>query len=176
MVKSKGFKTGRYQDHEALPFLQSNAHAIARDHGFWEGPEQDNVPTKIALIHEEVSEALKDFREGRMSVTYDYSSPKHPTRQFVPLDWKQELDGTVWWRPSRKLYTDVVPWQPTDDLHHVLTYAGYVAKPEGFPIELADAVIRIMDLAERLGIDLAEMINLKMAYNSTREYMHGRRV
>src|SRR5262249_49322206 len=48
-------------------------------------------------------------------------------------------------------------------------------KPEGFGIELADAVIRIMDICEFLGIDLEKMIELKHRYNVTRPYRHGRK-
>lgn len=46
-------------------------------------------------------------------------------------------------------------------------------KPCGFPSELADAVIRIADLAGALGIDLESAIEEKMAYNETRPYRHG---
>lgn len=46
-------------------------------------------------------------------------------------------------------------------------------KPEGFGIELADAIIRIMDLAEWLGIDLAGLVVEKHEYNLTRSYRHG---
>lgn len=46
-------------------------------------------------------------------------------------------------------------------------------KPEGFSIELADAVIRIMDLCHALGIDLEAAIDLKHAYNTTRPFRHG---
>ena len=46
-------------------------------------------------------------------------------------------------------------------------------KPEGLGIELADAAIRIFDLAEFLGIDIAEMIRIKMQYNETRSHRHG---
>jgi NTP pyrophosphatase (non-canonical NTP hydrolase) len=48
-------------------------------------------------------------------------------------------------------------------------------KPEGFGVELADAVIRILDLAEGLNIDLAKLIRIKLEYNKTRELMHGKR-
>lgn len=47
-------------------------------------------------------------------------------------------------------------------------------KPEGFPTELADAVIRIMDLAEALDIPLAETIEQKHLYNTTRPFKHGK--
>lgn len=49
---------------------------------------------------------------------------------------------------------------------------GYF-KPEGEGIELADAVIRIMDYAIHRGIDLEQMVKLKMAYNATRPHRHG---
>lgn len=52
--------------------------------------------------------------------------------------------------------------------------SGGGVKPEGVPIELADVVIRVFNLAEAEGIDLSEAINLKMAYNRTRERMHGK--
>lgn len=48
-------------------------------------------------------------------------------------------------------------------------------KPEGVAVELADAVIRIADLCGHLGIDLEAAIDLKMAYNETRPFKHGKR-
>lgn len=47
-------------------------------------------------------------------------------------------------------------------------------KPEGFPIELADIVIRVCDFAEALGIDLEHCIRIKSDYNETRPMKHGR--
>lgn len=46
-------------------------------------------------------------------------------------------------------------------------------KPGGFPSELADVVIRVMDMAEWLGIDLEQVIVIKNKYNQTRSYRHG---
>ena len=45
-------------------------------------------------------------------------------------------------------------------------------KPEGVPIELADAVIRIFSYCGEMGIDLSGAIDLKMEYNTTRNYRH----
>ena len=39
--------------------------------------------------------------------------------------------------------------------------------------ELADAMIRIADMAEAKGYRLEEAIKTKLEYNKTREYMHG---
>lgn len=57
-----------------------------------------------------------------------------------------------------------------------IIYEGEAGKPEGMPIELADAVIRIMDLCEYLSIDLADAIKRKMAYNETRPHRHGGKI
>lgn len=42
-------------------------------------------------------------------------------------------------------------------------------------VELADAVIRIMDLSSALQLDLGGAIRDKLAYNKTRAYKHGKR-
>lgn len=46
-------------------------------------------------------------------------------------------------------------------------------KPEGFATELADIVIRVMDLAAHLEINLAAAIAEKHNFNLTREFRHG---
>lgn len=46
-------------------------------------------------------------------------------------------------------------------------------KPEGEFIELADAVIRIMDYFEYNNVSLELMLERKHRYNQTRPYRHG---
>lgn len=46
-------------------------------------------------------------------------------------------------------------------------------KPEGIGIELADAVIRILHMADQLGMDMGECIAMKMTYNQSRPFRHG---
>jgi NTP pyrophosphatase (non-canonical NTP hydrolase) len=46
-------------------------------------------------------------------------------------------------------------------------------KPQGIASELADVIIRCMDLAEFLEIDLGSVIEIKTAYNEYRKPMHG---
>ncbi len=48
-----------------------------------------------------------------------------------------------------------------------------ITKPEGFPSELADVVIRCFDLAGAMGIDLEGAIRTKHEYNETRPHRHG---
>lgn len=47
-------------------------------------------------------------------------------------------------------------------------------KPDGFAVELADIVIRIGDLCGALGIDLESAVKVKMEYNKSRPFKHGK--
>lgn len=47
------------------------------------------------------------------------------------------------------------------------------AKPEGFPIELADVLIRVLDACAEWDIDIEEAMRVKVLYNSTRPERHG---
>jgi len=43
-----------------------------------------------------------------------------------------------------------------------------------FEDELADAIIRILDLSAKLNIDIDYHVKAKMRYNTTRPYKHGK--
>ena len=44
---------------------------------------------------------------------------------------------------------------------------------ENFREELADVIIRVLDCATGLGLDMGEAVRLKMAANRKRSYRHG---
>lgn len=46
-------------------------------------------------------------------------------------------------------------------------------KPEGVGAELADVLIRLLDLTAALNIDIDHIVGLKMEYNNTRTFRHG---
>jgi NTP pyrophosphatase (non-canonical NTP hydrolase) len=46
-------------------------------------------------------------------------------------------------------------------------------KPAGELIELADAVIRILDYCQSRGFDLEQAIEIKHSFNKTRPHRHG---
>lgn len=56
-------------------------------------------------------------------------------------------------------------------------YAGTeeIVKPEGVGSELADCLIRLLDMAKRWDIDLIAEYDRKMKFNWTRPYRHGRK-
>lgn len=111
--------------------LQTDVHDLAREKGWWDGYERDDqgrlklttdqVISKIALIHAELSEAVEEARKSN---------------------------------------------------YHGM-YLGEGGKPEGFVVELADAVIRTLDLCGALGLDLEGAIAAKHEFNKTRPVRHG---
>lgn len=47
-------------------------------------------------------------------------------------------------------------------------------KPEGAAVELADALIRILDTMHEMGADIDRIVDWKMRYNAGRPYKHGK--
>ena len=62
------------------------------------------------------------------------------------------------------------PERTTDEVW----YREEDGKPEGFGMELADAVIRIGDLAARAGADLDRCVTEKMQFNMGRPFKHNK--
>lgn len=50
---------------------------------------------------------------------------------------------------------------------------GTPGKPIGFPSEMADILVRLLDVCHSHDIDLVEEFRLKMIYNHTRAHRHG---
>lgn len=63
-----------------------------------------------------------------------------------------------------------------DDNYETFFDAEKASKPEGFGTEIADVVIRCMDLCAALGIDLGELIVKKVEFNEGRQHRHGGRL
>lgn len=46
---------------------------------------------------------------------------------------------------------------------------------KGFDVEVVDAIIRLFDMAGGLNIDLDKIMSEKLAYNASRERLHGKK-
>lgn len=55
-------------------------------------------------------------------------------------------------------------------------YYNDTTTPRGFPIELADTIIRILDYCGEEDIDINAALLTKVAYNTTRPYRHGGKI
>lgn len=142
----------------------------SRDHGFHEDWPKPPIPAhsareierrlqeqrrataeKLALVHEEVSEALGEIRSGRDPLEIYYVDHKG-------------LVGTAGLEYECQQYDE---------------NGTPLCKPEGFLVESADAIIRLADLAflvgDPTGERLAGALEIKAEYNRTRPFKHGRK-
>lgn len=141
----------------------------SRDHGFhddWPDPIaygeghdpalRSAIAEKLALIHEEVSEALGEIRSGHDPLGTYYSQ----TTKLQDVVGRLETE-TITYHREQQFNEDGIPQ----------------LKPEGFLVELADAVIRIADLVYLVdGTDeFLSALEEKHAYNATRPFKHGRK-
>lgn len=98
---------------------------------------------------------------------------------FWDTHYLVDEDGTPLFNLDQKLMLIVgevaeahEEFRSTTNIHHV--YYREDGKPEGFEFELADVLIRLLDLAGALGIDLGAVVAEKHAFNQTRPHKHGR--
>lgn len=103
----------------------------------------------------------ESFDEG----TFDPS--KRNVGEILLLACSELTEAFEEWRNGRKL-TEVYYPQMIDNAN-----SNDLGKPEGFPIELADCFIRLLDNCAAWEIDIEEMIRIKHNYNLTRPYRHG---
>lgn len=108
--------------------------------------EPKNIGEMLCLIHSEVSEALEADRKNH------YAVKSWNMETNIDLN---DMDST-----SKKQY---------------FQQEFEIAIKNSFEDELADVMIRVMDLAAFKGIDLEYHIKMKMAYNSMREHKHGKK-
>lgn len=120
---------------------------------------RDHRTSRVALIITEASELIDEIRNGREFGEVYYSGglacpSGDKCAQGCEMDEREPFDALV-----------------------------HPRKPEGPLSELADVIIRALDLgyeehdeSSRHGdIDLIDMIFLKLAYNATRPYKHGKK-
>jgi NTP pyrophosphatase (non-canonical NTP hydrolase) len=131
---------------KSLNELRDKAFTYAEKQGFHKKPV--NLGERLMLVVSELSEALEADRKGKRwdgHITYDVGN------------------GTLGLGTSMDVEPHLVKKE-----HYESDVRGTVEE------ELADAIIRICDIAGIYGIDLDWHVAAKMAYNETRPYKHGK--
>lgn len=145
---------------ETLNELRDEIHENAKNKGFWDSPRETG--TLLMLCVSELAEAMEADRHKIYCDLMRYYEKRQ--NEFI-LKHKQETDPMFYPRSPELVLTDDEIEKQTFE-HHV---------KDTFEDELADAVIRILDLCGAKGIDIEKHIELKMKYNATRERMHGKK-
>lgn len=121
---------------------------------------RDHIVSKVALIGTEVAEAIEEIRNGfEFDETYYTINGVrvYKVNDFSGADWTTHPSGTT-----------------LDEGNGIpQTWTGVLAKPEGLPAELADILIRTLDLFDMLRIDVEAATSEKLRYNDSRARMHG---
>lgn len=125
--------------------LAKEVHENAVAHGWWEKPP--TLPEALCLIHAELSEALEEYREGNPLI--------YGTCALAAEDCKFSGVCDRVGRPEEGEGIDGP------------------CKPEGIAVELADVILRTLDLMAALGVDVDAVVMAKHKYNLGREYRHG---
>jgi len=155
--------------------LQRICHDIAKEKGFWDGQEKDyNVSEKLMLIVSELGEACEALRNGKTFIKQKEKcvvGTGNPLRKLsdeeymgIYLDYKRGKKVkklATQYKVSESCIKKVI--KQRDDFYN------------SFEMELADAIIRILDLAEKMDIDMDWQIFNKLDYNKKREYKHGKK-
>lgn len=139
-----------FQTADWLNGLATQIHDLAVEKGWWD----EELPTAVylALIHSEVSEALEALRRPDLLTICDVCNGeiRYGTGPISGV------------RPSKKIECEK---------------CNSTGTPPGgsrFAEELADVIIRCLDLAAALEIDINRAIREKYAYNKTRAHKHGK--
>ena len=184
-----------------LSDLQREAHAIAKEHGWWD--EERTFGDLVALIHSEMSEALEAYREwGLQDMTWRPTSERdilHPDFGSIPkpegvaseladvvirvADMAEHYGvGLVF--PGGRIDLNIEDMSSFGDwitiLHLGLSdtvKAWHSEKVLGvtgrWVQELSAVFFRVHLVAAHYGIDLDAAVEAKMEYNRGRSYRHG---
>ena len=126
--------------------LAEEIHTNAMNKGFFDA--EKNIGEMLCLIHSEVSEALEADRKNH------YTNLKEDwyIKRLADPNYGASFNGNESFKNEFEK-----------------------SVKNTFEDELADVMIRVMDLAAFKGIDLESHIKAKMRYNAMREHKHGKK-
>lgn len=128
-----------------LNALAAEIHELNKASGWYE-PERVRRPAEFHMLFvTEIAEATEEVRKGT-----------------PPMYWNDVRGG-------------VNPIGPDELSQSIESCKKGIAlfKPEGEAIEIADALIRMLDYCAHKGFDIDAAVRMKFEYNKTRSYRHG---
>lgn len=140
--------------------LQKIAHERAKEKGFW----------PVDIVAETQGEVLpwRSFnftRESQLHISEKISLIHSELGEATEALRKGQIART----PTLSKMLDAATGKP-----EAFKQAFEYCAKDTFQDELADVLIRLLDLAGACGIDLETHVLAKMQYNSTREHLHGK--
>ena len=186
-----------------LAELQREAHAIAKEHGWWD--QERTFGDLIALVHSELSEALEAYRKtgwpwlrvnewrcdvhgepmGVASGLADVVIRVADMAEWLKVDLAQALEEDEDLGEAKQAYLEHRLSGNLDSfgewiaaIHGDMADAGYHQRDGGdnMGAHLVSVIWMVQEMASHYGIDLDAAIEAKLEYNKTRPYRHGGKV
>ena len=145
---------------KSLNQLRDEIYANAKEKGFYDNPRE--VGTLLMLVVTEVAEALEADRVGSFCDFFEYEKYRKNAFEFKH---KQETD--VKFMPRSPCLV-----RSSEDIEKD-AFDIYIKN--SFEDELADVIIRTLDICGYLNIDIERSVLAKIKYNKTRDKLHTKR-
>ena len=179
-----------------LADLQHEAHAIAKEHGWWD--EERSFGDLIALVHSELSEALEAYRDEVLPSKPHLLSTKVASEladvvirvadmaEHDGVDLEAHIESAVGtpecyifgrWFAFKELafgeWVSMAHYWAAEAFKWGVQYEADGVAPRLAWETLGYVVAVVERMAAHYGIDLDAAIKAKMEYNRTRPYRHG---
>lgn len=168
--------------------LAHEIHSTAKEKGFWD--EERNTGEMLMLIISELAEALEEHRDGREVIYYvEGGKPEGTAIELADavircLDtlyakWHSRLGGMqIFYEDQSLLQCSENPlsmYKIDDNFgENLLKAVDLAVRGQRNILFLVDCVIYCERLCETLGVDIWHAARVKMDYNTTRPYKHGK--
>lgn len=154
VIIAKGLKM------KSLNQLRDEIHANAKEKGFYDNPKE--IGTLLMLVVSELAEALE---ADRGSYFCDFRKYEEYRKDAFEFKHKQETD--VKFMPRSPCLV-----RSSEDIEKD-AFDIYIKN--SFEDELADVIIRTLDICGYLKIDIERSVLAKIKYNKTRDKLHAKR-
>lgn len=148
---------------QGLNEASQKIHEANKEKGFYDKPME--IGTLLMLIVSELSEALEANRK-KTGEKVDF--------RYFNIRLKEVKDSL-----ALPFNSDALPIDALDSVQAKIDNEAYSTCFEcyikdSFEDEIADAMIRLLDLCGYLNINIEKHIELKLKYNEMRAYKHGK--